>query len=446
MRKAFIFSFFCIFFTNCRKEVDSLFLPDELSASVAVKWADMTLHVLKNSYFNTPTYSSRSLAYMGVCMYASVELFDVEYNSLNNQLNGLSGLPEYASEKEYNPVIVLSQGQKTLLKLLYPSGLNLSSVNSNKIDDLAKSIEKEEINNTDILKLLKSKQLGDQIANLIFEWSKTDGGFEGFKRNFDTTFSFPVGAGFWVPPIRGQSPSRLPLHPHWGRNRLFVGANNLPAIIQSHPYSTDTSSTYFKNYSEVFIRGIFLTNDENETAGWWGDDPSETFSPPGHSYNLMTISVKKSNCSLMTAAEGYAKVGMAVGDAFTKCWRSKFLNFNERPATFIKQNINPNWEPFWPEPPFPGFPSGHATQAAAAATVMTSVFGNNFSFTDNSHTNRIVQGIKYKSRNFSNFWAFADECAHSRLLGGIHTRQDNEAGLSIGKLIGNNINELKWKQ
>ncbi len=446
MRKLVPIAFFCFLFTNCKKESDAFNQINQFGANSAVKWADMTLDVLKNSSFNTPTYSSRSLAYMGVCMYASVELFDLEHHSLNNQLNGLNGLPEFASEKEYNPIIVLNQGQKTLLKLLYPSGLNLSSANSNKIDDLAKSIEQAELNNTDILKLVRSKQLGDRIANLIFEWSKTDGGFEGFKRNFDPSFSFPVSSGFWVPPIRGQSPSRLPLHPYWGGNRLFVRANNSPALIQSHPYSTDTSSTYFKNYKEVCFRGILLTNNEKEIAGWWGDDPSETFSPPGHSYNLMTISVKKSNCSLMTAAEGYAKVGMAVGDAFIKCWKSKYYNFNERPSTFIKQNINPNWEPFWPEPPFPAFPSGHATQAAAAATVMTSVFGNNFSFTDNSHTNRIVQGITYKSRNFSNFWAFADECAHSRLLGGIHTRQDNEAGLTIGKLIGNNINNLKWKQ
>jgi hypothetical protein len=445
VRKVLIFSFFAFFFSSCRKEVDSNSLPDELNASIAVKWADMTLYVLKNSNFNTPTYSSRSLAYMGICMYESVELFDLEYNSLNNQLNGLNGLPEFASTKEYNPVIVLNQGQRTLLKLLYPSGLNLSSANSNKIDDLAKSIEQAEVNNTDMLKLAMSKQLGNRIANIIFEWSKVDGGFEGFKRNFDNSYQIPVNPGFWTPPVRGQSPSRLPLHPYWGNNRLFIAANNSPATPQTHPYSTDTSSLYFKDYKEVYFKGIILTNNEKEVAGWWGDDPSETFSPPGHSYNLMTISVKKSNCSLMTAAEGYAKVGMAVGDAFIKCWKSKYYNFNERPSTFIKQNINPNWEPFWPEPPFPAFPSGHATQAAAAATVMTSVFGNNFSFTDNSHTNRIVQGIMYKSRNFSNFWAFADECAHSRLLGGIHTRQDNEAGLTIGKLIGNNINDLKWK-
>ena len=43
------------------------------------------------------------------------------------------------------------------------------------------------------------------------------------------------------------------------------------------------------------------------------------------------------------------------------------------------QHIDQRWESFWPDPPFPAFPSGHAIQAAAAATVLTDLYGDNFS-------------------------------------------------------------------
>jgi hypothetical protein len=39
----------------------------------------------------------------------------------------------------------------------------------------------------------------------------------------------------------------------------------------------------------------------------------------------------------------------------------------------------------------------------------------------------------------------AEECAYSRFLSGIHTRQDNDAGLVQGKIIGQNVNALQWR-
>jgi hypothetical protein len=46
-------------------------LQDE-GPDVAAKWADMSLFVIRYSAFNTPTYSSRSLAYLGLCMYETI--------------------------------------------------------------------------------------------------------------------------------------------------------------------------------------------------------------------------------------------------------------------------------------------------------------------------------------------------------------------------------------
>jgi membrane-associated phospholipid phosphatase len=139
---------------------------------------------------------------------------------------------------------------------------------------------------------------------------------------------------------------------------------------------------------------------------------------------------------------------MAVADAFINCWKWKYHFFSERPNTYITQHIDSTWVSFWPDPPFPAFPSGHAIQASAAATVLIDLYGEKFSFTDSLHYGRRkddLRNVAYKYRKFDSFWAVAEETANSRFYGGIHTRQDNQAGLEKGKEIGNHINALKWK-
>jgi hypothetical protein len=104
---------------------------------------------------------------------------------------------------------------------------------------------------------------------------------------------------------------------------------------------------------------------------------------------------------------------------------------------------------YWPEPPFPAFISGHATQGAATAVVLAGIYGDVFPFTDDTHATRerdTVQKVDFKPRKFKSFWESAEESAYSRFLGGIHTRQDNTQGLAVGRQVGNNVNGLKWRK
>jgi hypothetical protein len=151
----------------------------------------------------------------------------------------------------------------------------------------------------------------------------------------------------------------------------------------------------------------------------------------------------------MKIAETYAKTGIAVADAFIKCWEWKYHFFSERPNTYIPQFIDPEWESFWPDPPFPSFPSGHAIQAAAAATVLEDTFGKPFSFTDKAHEGRERDELRdtdFVVRSFNSFWEAALETADSRFYGGIHTPQDNQVGLTEGVKIAKNVLELQWKK
>ncbi|MFN8355553.1 MAG: vanadium-dependent haloperoxidase [Spirosomataceae bacterium] len=422
--------------------------PHEFSEpEVATAWADMTLYITKNTPGNSPTYSSRCLGYIGLTMYESVVHGYSPYQSLAGQLNGLEHLPQPESGKTYNWVLALNAGQATILKHIYNQ---TSDKNKAKIDSLASLIQNQfATKQADTTVINRSIAFGKAVAMQIFEWSTSDGGHRGYLKNFDKTLRFPERKGSWKPPLYAQSFSHFPLHPYWGKNRTFLVADSqleAPAFI---PYSTDTNSAYYKQFRQVYEQEKHLTQEQKEIAIWWSDDPDETFTPPGHSYYLATLAIRKTKPNLIKCAETYARVGMAVADAFINCWKWKYQFFSERPNTYIPEHIDQLWESFWPDPPFPSFPSGHAIQASAMATVLTDLYGASFAFTDSAHVGRKrdeLRNADFKARHFKSFWEVATETAKSRFYGGIHTPQDNQAGLEKGQVIAQHINALHWQK
>ena len=112
-----------------------------------------------------------------------------------------------------------------------------------------------------------------------------------------------------------------------------------------------------------------------------------------------------------------------------------------RPETLINKYLDSEWKPILQTPPFPEYTSGHSVVSNAAATVLTDIFGDNFSFLDDTET---IYGLPV--RPFSSFNAAAQEAAISRMYGGIHYRAAVEIGIGQGKKIGGLVNKrLKMK-
>ena len=141
----------------------------------------------------------------------------------------------------------------------------------------------------------------------------------------------------------------------------------------------------------------------------------------------------------MKAAETYAKLGIAVSDAFIACWDTKFRFNLLRPVTCIQQLIDPAWLPLLTTPPFPEYTSGHSVQSGAAFGVLADVFGDRYSFDDHTHDSR---GLA--PRHFDSFSEAADEAAISRLYGGIHFRPAIELGLQQGRCIADAVGRLPF--
>ncbi len=410
----------------------------------ATKWADETLFVIKFTPANSPTYASRCLAYIGLTMYETTVNGSTQNRSMAGQLANLDTLPKPETGKTYNWTVAMNAGEAYIIKALYP---HAPAAISATVDSLAAAILAGETTGSAQDVLDRSKQYGVAVANAIYNWSTADGGYQGYLHNFSPGITLPTTPGTWSAPLSGQSKSSLPLHPYWGQNRTFVpgdGVLPIPAII---PFSTDPASACYAQFMEVYTKNKSLTQAEQESAAWWGDDPSETAGPPGHSYNLANIVVKKAQPDLFKAAQTFARVGIATADAFINCWKCKYTYFSIRPAAYIRLTVDSTFVQYWPEPPFPAFISGHSTQGNATAAVLTDLYGGSFAFTDDTNAARpkdLTRNVEYKSRSFASFQEAAIECGYSRVLGGIHTRQDNETGLAVGAVIGANVNGLHW--
>jgi membrane-associated phospholipid phosphatase len=125
----------------------------------------------------------------------------------------------------------------------------------------------------------------------------------------------------------------------------------------------------------------------------------------------------------------------AQADAFIASWGYKYRFNSVRPRPYIRTVLDSTWEPLVPTPPFPEYPSGHSTQSAAAASVLTAVLGS-VAFDDSS-----ALTIGHDVRRFSSFIAAADEAGMSRVYAGIHFPSGNVAGRALGECVGAKVIE-----
>src|SRR5207244_8485108 len=94
--------------------------------------------------------------------------------------------------------------------------------------------------------------------------------------------------------------------------------------------------------------------------------------------------------SLVSAARLFALVNIATADAIISCWDAKYTYNLWRPVTAIRAadtDGNPDtaadadWTPLLTTPNFPSYTSAHSTVSAAAAGVLTALFGADYHFT-----------------------------------------------------------------
>jgi hypothetical protein len=218
---------------------------------------------------------------------------------------------------------------------------------------------------------------------------------------------------------------------------LVLAASDECAPPPPPPYAADPASAFYAFGLEVYATGVNLTEQQRTIARYWADSSGTTGTPPGHWVAVVGQIARRDGLSLMAAAEAYARVGLAVADAFISCWHTKYTYNLLRPETYITRVIDRAWAPLLITPGFPSYTSGHATQSGAAAMVLTDLFGV-YAFTDTLHQDHHLEP-RLEPRSFGSFDQAAEEAARSRLYAGIHYPFDNDQGLAQGRCVGQAI-------
>jgi hypothetical protein len=403
---------------------------------IATAWFDLILELTRQGPGFTPPVASRAFGYAGVTLYEALVPGMPGYRSLAGQLNDLPVLSPTADANYHWPLVANSALASISRRLFAGAGGPARTA----VDALELNIyNRYETAATPAIRR-RSVERGRMVAATIFEWSKHDGGHEGYMFNFPVRYQPPAGEGLWraTPPKYQRA-----LQPYWGANRPLALPTGDACLPPPPPaYSTDPGSAMYAEALEVYDTVSNLTLEQRETALYWADDPTLTATPPGHSLAIATQLLREENATLARAAEGYARLGIGLADAFIANWNAKFHFNRVRPITYIQEVIDPTWnatsvtDPVY-TPPFPEYPSGHAAESGAAAVILGTLFGANREFTDRSQAR-----LGFAPRAYPSFWATAEEAAASRLYGGIHFRSGNEQGLTQGKCVGEAVLRL----
>jgi PAP2 superfamily len=416
---------------SCKKEYNKNFQAEARQPELLHAGVRTITDIIRHDIF-APPIAARIYTYSAVAAYEALVPGFPEYRSLAGQLNGLTPGPKPEAGKEYcYPVAGVNA------MLMVGKNFLFSEAEVQDLIDSALIVYQKMNMPPEVYE--RSMAYGAAVAKHIINWSKQD--------NYAQTRSMPKftidtdNPARWrpTPPMYADA-----LEPHWPKIRPWVidSAGQFPADPPV-PFSTAKGSDFYKQAIEVRDIVKNLTPEQEATAWYWDDNPfamqvvghlsfgRKKISPGGHWMNIAAHASRKSGADMMRAAETYVKTACALADAFIVCWNEKYRVNLIRPESYINQYIDPEWLPLIQTPPFPEHTSGHSTISAAAAAVLTNLYGDKFAFTDSTEME-----FNLPPRAFNSFGEAAREVGISRLYGGIHYRRGNEAGLKNGEQVG----------
>jgi hypothetical protein len=424
---------------NRKSDYDAIFKNPILYSKTVY---ELNTVVMGNNF--SPIVASRNYTYANVAAYQVVAGgYPDQYESLAFQLRGLKPTPVPDKNK---PVDVEFAALLAFCKLgeavTFPAGSMKDYVDSLKKLAEDHGMPEDILNN--------SVAYADTVGAIIMAWSKGDHYLQTRGASEYTVMDSP---GRWVPTPPAYSAAA---EPHWREIRPMVldSSNMFPVVAPFKFNITDKKSDYYKQVMESKNAIDSLTPEQIHIADFWDDNPfklnvsghlmfgTKKFSPPGHWMSIVGIAAEKANADFGTTVMAFTKTAIALFDAFIQCWDVKYEFNTVRPETVINKYIDANWRPHLQTPPFPEYTCGHSTGSAAAAEALTSVFGDNFSYTD---TTELEFGIK--SRSFKSFRDAAIENNWARFYGGIHYHHSclvsTELGTKVGDLV---VQRLKMKR
>jgi len=414
---------------SCQEKEDIQITSEDFHASV-----NKVTQVMVHDIFSPPV-ASRVFAYPNIAAYEIMASQQPEYNSLVGQVGELSAIPKPQDTTQLNFELAALVAHMELSKRLIFSEEMVVSFRDSLYTKW---------NAINQAQFEKSRDYGLEVADFMGQWMNND--------NYKETRTMPKFSVYSDDPSRWQPtpPAYMDgIEPHWNKIRPFT----LDSAAQFKPapppaYSMEKDSKFFKELEEVFNISNEITakgdsSEEIQIAQFWDCNPyvsitrghlmfaTKKITPGAHWIGITKIACRKNELDFNSTVNAYTKTSIGIFEAFISCWDEKYRSNLIRPETLINKHFDDSWKPILQTPPFPEYTSGHSVVSGCASTVLTSIFGDNYQFDDDTE---IPYGLPVRS--FESFNKAADEAAVSRLYGGIHYRAAIDVGLEQGRQLG----------
>jgi hypothetical protein len=432
--KPLMILFLILGLTNCKNQ-----LPIEITSEDYHLAQDQLTSVMVHDIFSPPL-ASRVYAYANI---AAHEILAQEKGNDNasmasvlSDFNGVSPINDSLVNLRLAGLIAFMEVGKNLI-------FSVDRM-SEYVDDLS---SKWKAQNPEVYEA--SNQYAHQVVAEIKVWYDQD--------NYKQTRTYPKFSVDYDSPSRWQPtpPDYMDgIEPHWSKIRPFL----LNSVSQFQPeppppFSMVPESDFYQELTEVYelvkeIQENQANDERREIAKFWDCNPYvsthkghvmfalKKISPGAHWIGITKIVSRIKNADILTTVAAYAKVSIAIADAFISCWDEKYRSNLIRPETIINKVLDENWYPVLQTPPFPEYTSGHSVVSGAASVILTDFFGDNIAFNDDTEL-----PYDLPIRSYRSFTHAAEEAAISRLYGGIHYRKAVEEGLKQGRNVGNYISQ-----
>lgn len=435
-----LFLLCCFPLQHCAPEKAEEPAEHRLAAEMALEWHHLMLDLERHTPGYRPPVSARAFAYIEMAAYETALPALDDYVGLENFCKGYSSPSAAKLNGQYHLPAGLNAAYAQMLRYFFP---NAPQKWRDKIDQLEAGFSRNIQHQAEEVKIANSVAFGLSVAEAVWQWSATDtGGHNAFLANEDDQYSPPACAGCWQPNQKHPMPALLP---NWGTVRSFIVQPSELPLVPPASFDETAGTAFYTEAMEVFSVSQPLSRENHWIAELWSDDlPGLTVTPAGRWISIASQAIAQKRPAFSIVMETYLKTALALCDASIVVWKGKYRFNVERPETYIRRNIKPDWVALHENPSFPAYPSGHSAFGASAAEVLTAAFGAEFELTDRTHEHR--QEFVGKPRTYHSFAEMAKENAASRVLIGVHYRMDCEEGVRVGKIVGRRIAALPLRR